>query len=331
MSAIIDAIKRLLLGFAIDKNKKHSTSTMLTNQILLNELVSHFNQQMNVLSVGNRVLYPMSFNILMHPDDYNATHESFPFMLPEVVSSFYASIKKKRDEYKFSVNCAPTATYWFFQFSACQISEVNGQEDIIKRGELITTGTLTTFDIKNIQNWNVKTEANVHLSVKCQNSKTNENNINMDSLLGIDILSDGAYSFNFDKNMNEDTALITVASNNQQTGWAKLRWRAEDGDYRVYEMLDTYIDISGVSDPRRTRNICHIDNAAVSTSHVQIRFDQITRSFQLAAFAKTRLNGREVPLSTGGSPAWIALPKNNSNIFINDTVNVEFNANSNIL
>ncbi len=153
----------------------------------------------------------------------------------------------------------------------------------------------------------------------------------MDALLGLDILGDGVYTFDFDKNMNEDTAYIGNTANVQQTGWAKLRWTAADGGYLVYEMLDSYIDISGDSDSRRTRNICHIDSPAIMTSHVQIRFDQTTRSFFLAAFAKTRLNGREVPISNGGNPNWITLPKTNSKIFINDAVSVEFNANPNIL
>lgn len=333
MGNFSDAIKKILsLGTIDPDNKKNKQETSrVTNQILLNELVEHFNQQMEELSVGRRLLYPMSFNVLMHPDDYNTTKESLPFILPEVVSAFYAAIKKKKDSYTCTVNFAPPATYWFFQFSACQVAELNGQEDFIKRGKIITTGNLTTFDIKNIHGGNVRSEVNVHLSVKCQNSNTNDNNINMDALLGMDILSEGSYTFNFDKNMNEDTTFISGTTNAQQAGWAKIRWAAADGGYLVYEMLDTYIDISGNSDSRRTRNICHIDSSAIITSHVQIRFDQTTRSFFLAAFAKTRLNGREVPLSNGGNPNWITLPKTNSKIFLNDAISVEFNANSNIL
>ena len=312
----------------MSKSKKASK---VTNKILLNELVDHFNEQMEELSVGRRLLYPMSFNILLHPDDYSLTKESLPFVLPEVVAEFYASIKRKRDENVNGVNYAPPATYWFFQFSACQVRECDGKEDFIKRGEVVTTGSLTTFDIHKAQQSNVHSEMNVHLSVKCQNSNTNEKNINMDALLGMEILSEGSYTFNFDKNLSEDTSLIQAASDMPRKGWATLRWAADGGGDLVFDMLDTYIDISGKSDTRSTRNICHINNDAVGTSHVQIKYDQVTQTFALAAYGKTRLNSREVPLSVGGNPQWVILPKTNSKIFINDAVSVAFNANPDLV
>ena len=311
----------------------------ITNKILLKELVDHFNDRIEELSVGRRLLYPMSFNILMHPEDYNRTKESLPFVLPEVVAAFYASIKAKCNTYHDGVNFAPPATYWFFQFSACQIGMKGDTEDFIKRGEIVTTASLTTFVIQKAQQSNVRTEANIHLSVKCQNSDTNANNINMDALLGMEILSEGSYTFDFDKTLNEDTSIITstsgMPSSNgiQRNGLAKLRWAAEDGsgNDKVYEMVDDYIDISGNADRRITRNIVKILSDEVSVSHVQIRYDRESRTFALAAFAKTRLNSREVPLSTtGGAPQWVPL-SNNSKIFLNDTVSIKFEINSDLL
>lgn len=326
--------KRLIEKGAVDPDsgvdKKKASPSKITNKILLNELVDHFEQSMEELSVGRRLLYPMSFNILMHPDDYNQTKESFPFVLPEVISCFYASIKKEMNKYRDGVNYAPPATYWFFQFSACKFGEEDGQEKLIQRGKVITTGSLTIFDIQKAQSGGVRSEANIHLSVKCQNSNVNDNNINMAVLLGMDILSEGIYKFNFDKNMNEDTSIINAASTNQGKGWATLKW-TEGNNQMTYPMIDTYIDISGSAEKRTSRNICPIKSDAVAVSHVQIRYDQITQTFQLAAFAKTRLNSREVPLSTGGTPNWVSLPKFNSRLFLNDAVSIEFNANPDMI
>lgn len=326
--------KRLIEKGAVDPDsgvdKKKVSPSKITNKILLNELVDHFEQSMEELSVGRRLLYPMSFNILMHPDDYNQTKESFPFVLPEVISCFYASIKKEMNKYRDGVNYAPPATYWFFQFSACKFGEEDGQEKLIQRGKVITTGSLTIFDIQKAQSGGVRSEANIHLSVKCQNSNVNDNNINMAVLLGMDILSEGTYKFNFDKNMNEDTSIINAASTNQGKGWATLKW-TEGNNQMTYPMIDTYIDISGSAEKRTSRNICPIKSDAVAVSHVQIRYDQITQTFQLAAFAKTRLNSREVPLSTGGTPNWVSLPKFNSRLFLNDAVSIEFNANPDMI
>lgn len=331
MNRLIEIVKNCLSLGAIEHNdSKHVNNTKISNKLLLKELVDHFNDQMEELSVGRRLLYPMSFNILMHPDDYYISKESLPFVLPEVIAEFYASIKRKRDSYNGNVNFEPPATYWFFQFSACQIGQRDGKEEIIKCGEIVTTGSLTTFDIHKAQQDNVRKEANVHLSVKCQNSNTNDNNINMEALLGMEILSEGSFTFNFDKTLNEDTSHIRATSDVNRKGFATLRW-AENDNYKVYDMLDTYIDISGKADNRQTRNICRILNDDISTSHVQIKYDYITQTFSLAAFAKTRLNGRELPISSSVSPQWVTLSKYNSKIFLNDSVSVEFNANSEML
>lgn len=332
MGKCSEILKKVLSLGTIDseENKPKQSSSKITNKVLLQELVTHFEQSMDELSVGRRMLYPMSFNILMHPDDYNQTKESFPFVLPEVVSQFYSSIKKEKNKYRDGVNCSPPATYWFFQFSACRFGEKDGDEALLERGKIITTGSLTTFDIQKAQKGGVRSEANVQLSVKCQNSNTNETNINMDALLGMDILAEGSYKFNFDKNMNEDAQKIADSTNAQEKGWATLRW-SEGSIFKTYTMLDTYIDISGSAETRTTRNICPIKSDAVAVTHVQIRYDQITQTFQMAAWAKTRLNSREVPLSSGNTPTWIALPKFNSRLFLNDAVSIEFNANSDML
>lgn len=325
MSKFFNVLKKgLSLGtIEPESDPKSPKVSKVTNKVLLKELVTHFEQSMEELSVGRRLLYPMSFNILMHPDDYNLTKESLPFVLPEVVSQFYAVIKREVKRYGDGVNYAPPATYWFFQFSACQFG---GDDDgLIERGKIITAGSLTTFDIQKAQG-GVRSEANVQLSVKCQNSNTNENNINMEALLGMDILGEGTYKFNFDKNMNEDTNAISASAGTQEKGWATLRW-SEGATNKTYTMLDTYIDISGSAETRKGRNICPIQSDAVTVSHVQIRYDQAAQTFQIAAWAKTRLNSREMPLSTGSTPNWLPLPKFNSRIFLNDAVSVEFNAN----
>ena len=335
MGKFFDVIKKGLSIGAIEpeNDTQKQKVSKVTNKTLLKELLDHFNNQIDELSVGRRLLYPMSFNILMHPDDYNTTKESLPFVLPEVVSAFYASIKEKCKTYHNGVNYAPPATYWFFQFSACQVKAKDGEEDFIKRGEIVTAASLTTFDIQKAQQDGVRLEANVHLSVKCQNSSVNDNNINKESLLGMDILSEGSYTFNFDKTLNEDTTHISAANDKQLKGWATLRWAAEDGsgNYKVYDMFDAYIEISGKTETRTMSNIVKINSDAVMKQHVHIRFDQTTQTFSLAAFAKTRLNSREVPLSSPGSaPQWMLL-SNNSSIFLNDAVRVQFEINSDMV
>ncbi len=331
MSRLLNIIKKGLSYAAVESSDGQSKlkTSKVTNKVLFQELVTHFEQSMEELSVGRRLLYPMSFNILMHPDDYNMTKKSLPFVLPEVISQFYAVIKREKNKYHDGVNYAPPATYWFFQFSSCQFGEKDGHEGVLERGKIITTGSLTTFDIRKARS-GVLSETNIQLSVKCQNSDVNSDNINMESLLGMEIVSDGVYMFNFDKSLNEDTATISLSSKTKEKGWASLRW-TEGPTTKTYPMLDTYIDISGSLETRTNRNICRINSDAVSVSHVQIRYDPTAQTFQLAAYAKTRLNSREVPLSLSGIPNWVSLPKHNSRLFLNDAISIEFNANPDIV
>ena len=107
----VNMIKQLL-----DKMKAEpddfSGADHLTNKVLLNELTSHFKTMLENESVGQRMLYPMSFNILMASADYEERRQSLPFVLPEVVANFYRIIESMKTQYP---NYTPPAKYWFFQ------------------------------------------------------------------------------------------------------------------------------------------------------------------------------------------------------------------------
>ena len=77
-------------------------------------------------------------------------------------------------------------------------------------------------------------------------------------------------------------------------------------------------------------NILIINSEAVDVGHVQIRYVKETNKFQLCAYSKTRLNMREVPISVGGAPIWKDMAYN-SDIFLNDEVNVKFRASEAII
>lgn len=308
------------------KQGGNKTKSKVTNKILYKELIEHFETDMEELSVGRTVLYPMSFNILLHPDDYNRVGESLPFILPEVISGFYAAIKAKRDSIRDS-HAAPPATYWFFQFASSCVKTEEKQESFITPGEIVTVGHLTTFDIKKAQQGS-RTE-NMRLSVKCQNSDVNQNNINQEALLGMEILTNNAYTFNFDKSMSEKLSDIQSSQRSGDNALASLTY--SDGPMNVHlDMLDELVVLSGPKETRNMENILIIKNDAVDVGHVQIRYVKETNKFQLCAYSKTRLNMREVPISVGGAPIWKDMAYN-SDIFLNDSVNVKFRASESIL
>ena len=303
------------------KTKGNKVKSKVTNQTLYKELISHFRTDMEELSVGRRILYPMSFNILLYPDDYDRVGESLPFILPEVIAGFYAAIKSKRDSILDS-DATPPATYWFFQFASSSVKTEDKQESFIIPGEIVTVGHLTTFDIKKAQEGT--TTENVRLSVKCQNSDVNKNNINKDALLGMEILTNNAYTFNFDKSMSEKLSDIQSSQRGGDNALATLTYSIGSTNVHL-DMLDELVILSGPKDTRKMGNIMIIKNEAVEVGHVQIRYVRETNRFQLCAYSRTRLNMRDVPLSVGGTPIWKDMSFN-STILLNDEVNIEFKA-----
>ena len=303
-----------------------SSPSKVTNQILYKELIAHFKSDMDELSVGRRVLYPMSFNILLHPTDYERVGESLPFILPEVIAGFYAAIQAKSSSIQGSC-CTPPATYWFFQFAASTVKTKDDEETFLKPGEIVTVGHLDTFDIKKAQT-GTRSE-NAKLSIKCINSNVNDTNINPEALLGMEILTNNAYIFNFDKRMSQSLDDIMASQRNANNALATLTY-SDGGDNVHLSMLDDFVTLSGPGETRYGDNILIVKSEAVQIGHVQIRYVREANKFQLCAYAKTRLNSREVPVSVGGMPVWKDMSFQ-SDIFLNDEVNVKFKASEAII
>jgi hypothetical protein len=312
----------------------------INNEKFVNGFEAYFKRKIKSGEGGFSVnkdllLFPMSFDVLMHPDDYNSLgKDAVRILLALVVSKFYAAIKSVKEDYRWYV---PPATDWFFRFSQCKFKDENGQEKPIEKGCVSITSDLTHVNFMSTQ----KTEKNKIFSVDVKGSKIIETNINPNVLSGMEVLGDGIYCFPYDEDMKEDVSFIANPLKAKQA-CATLCW-SEKANKQTFYMKDAYIDISGSSDTRKGRNICHINSDAVISQHVQIRYNQATESFQLAAYAWTLLNESEVPLSNANeTPKWMDLPRYNSRLLLGErpklgerptektmkrTVSIDFNAN----
>lgn len=315
-------IKRLLDKLKADKQGIVEANDLLTNKRLLEELSHHFKTVLEEESVGRRMLYPMSFNILMDPVDYEARKLSLPFILPEVVSAFYGIIDDMRIQYP---NYTPPAKYWYFQFSSCQMNSIqtaNSAPLIVRRGHITTVATLMSFDIKNANN--VFVDSNTRVSIKLDDSNVmNDVNVNWNAIRNLDVLSDGVFTYEFDESLNRDSQHIIDNSNMMETnGLAELSYSKVGHNYH-FVMKDNLIHISGKNEMRRGRSFFILEDEHIKDSHVQIRYIANKKKFQLAAFGPTRLNSRKLDESKGGEVLWYDLA-NHSTIFINDEISVRF-------
>lgn len=315
-------LKKLLDIFKGSKDGDGLNSDQLTNKILLEELISHFKTMLNAESVGQRMLYPMSFNILMDPADYNNRRQSLPFVLPQVVSAFYGIIDDMRQEYP---DYTPPAKYWYFQFSACQLGTIQTGDStplIVRKGHITTVATLLTFDIKEANN--VSVNNNTRVSIKLDDSNVmNDVNVNWNAIKNLDVLSDGTFTYNFDNTLSRDTQRITDNSNMAEiNGIAELSYSRGGHNYH-FIMKDNLIHISGKNEMRKGRSFFILESSEIKDSHVQIKYLPSEKKFQIAAYGPTRLNSRRITESSGGDVYWHDLA-NNSSIFINDEISVKF-------
>lgn len=315
-------LDKLLPGDNINTN---GNSDKITNEVLRKRLVNHFIADMDELTVGRRVLYPMSYNIILLPDDYKRVGESLPFILPEVVAGFYEAIQAKSETIK-NACFIPPSTSWYFQFAAGNVKTEDGKESFIKPGDFATVGRLKSFDISKVQQGTL--EDNSYTSIKCTNSNVKAN-INPKALLGIEIITNNVFSFKFDENMSQSREDILASQRNNQNALGIISY-SENGSTRKISMLDDLVILSGPSDTRNLGNIIRINHEAVQVGHIQIRYLKETNRFQLCAYSKARLSQIIVPLSAGGNPIWVDMSYN-SDIFLNDAINVEFHASDSII
>lgn len=315
-------VKKILDIFKGSKDGDGLNSDQLTNKRLLEELTSHFKTMLNAESVGQRMLYPMSFNILMDPADYNNRRQSLPFVLPQVVSAFYGIIDDMRQEYP---DYTPPAKYWYFQFSACQLGTIQTGDStplIVRKGHITTVATLLTFDIKEANN--VSVNNNTRVSIKLDDSNVmNDVNVNWNAIKNLDVLSDGTFTYNFDNTLSRDTQRITDNSNmTEVNGVAELSYSRGGRNYH-FIMKDNLIHISGKNEMRKGRSFFILESSEIKDSHVQIKYLPSEKKFQIAAYGPARLNSRKITESSGGDVYWHDLA-NNSSIFINDEISVKF-------
>ena len=280
----------------------------ITNQQLLDQLLNHFTESLLTESVGNKMLYPMSYNVLMHSEDYNARIQALPFVLPEVVSSFYRRISEMRERFP---NFNPPARYWFFQFTGCNVDSIPQGENVlnIQKGRLTTIAQLLTNDDSDSPSTSI--EANVNVSIKIEGSDVMKGtNIDTNALKNLDMVSENIFKFKFDHTLDGDTERIKAYSNMEL---AELSYT--DGTYNYkFTMKDNLVHVSGNQEKRNSQDVFKVQDDNIINSHVQIKHDPFDQKFYIAIFAPTNVNGKMLEQSYGGNIIWHPLA-NNSSIF----------------
>ena len=325
-------LKRLL--DLLSPQDSHSTQNQpngLTNKLIANELVVHFTERLEEESFGQRMIYPMSFNILMHPDDFEDRKASLPFVLPEVVKQFYEVMKSKQTTYSEALpSMSPD---WHFQFAACEVlpNDFFGSDNAsspasVQKGSLTITATLTS---QKLGGGGVSVEPNIKASLRTTNSLVGGNmNINWEALTKIEILADGVYSEKFDNSVFQNTNQPQNPKGNVPSAPQPNNALGElsyvvDGQTFRYSITNEIVEITSKNDPRSGSNLFKIPGDKIGNPHVQIKYDRSASKFTIAAFKHTRVNCKLLEVSTSNDLRTYELPAN-SDMLLGEEMNVSF-------
>ncbi|GAB6120568.1 hypothetical protein [Dysgonomonas termitidis] len=294
----------------------------LSRQQLVNQILEHFQLSFAEETTDESMLYPTSFNIVLHPDDYAKRQQGFAQTSKDSASKFHKFLKGKLAQYADHI---PHATYWSFQFSSCgagdNVEAGNGSFSVVEAGEAIIMSSLYSIDFSAA---NMASGTNIKTTRKPQGSLTTESyNMNKDALLGMDILNKDKFRINFDKEFGAAKEPVSITGSDMEANaYAVLKFK-EGSVSKSYFMIDQQIEISGKKDTRGGTKFLKLDSDDMINSHVIIKFEK--NVFQIAAFGNTKLNSRTLKLSQGADITWYDLAKSSS-ILINDHIIIDFKA-----
>lgn len=317
----MNIIRRIIEVFAPDEQRTGARGTGqqggadLTNQRMLDELVADFNCQLEAYSFGERMLYPMSFTIVLHREDFNARRESFVFLVPEVLKAFYAILRERKPAYADATN---PAVWWNFHFVPSELPSILcGERELsVEKGHLCILASL--FDESGRKDTEVSEQVNISVR-RDQSNRVDRVNINREALLRLTLLGDCHFREAFDASLLEDGGeRPSQRPQPQPSGQqrALVRYSRQRKTY-TYRMEGDRMRISGRSDHRPDRDIFRLESDQVQVNHAEIRFFPEERRFKLAAFAPVTVDEVEVPLSKGGDLRWTELSRR-SQLFMGD-------------
>ncbi|MDO5316667.1 MAG: hypothetical protein Q4F82_11275 [bacterium] len=329
-----DILDRIRPIFDSEGNKlKLQKEDRLNIRRFIDQVVKQFKADMDDV-VGYQVIqFPMVFDILLCQDDYNRLNKAIRGVLPEIVSSFYGIIKEKKRELPDSV-VRNANKYWIFAYSASDTwKDEAGNLIPIAKGEVITRATLYDSDIRAAENkGNIDSMSSVSSVSSVSSAKGRIGSLtgtayNLDILDGARIHANGKITFDFDSNLSQDLKEINRTRNEAKT-LAVLTWESDKNGKNAsnpFYMMENRISISGPKDTRNNPSgILKIDDNLVEQDHVQIRYMESEKKFEICAFADgVRLNQFAIPVSQGQNITWMSMSKKSS-IIIRNYITIKF-------
>ncbi len=296
------------------------TSSFITNNDILNELLECFDNSCNTESVGYSLLFNMHFLIILHPDVYEQRLASFPVVVKEAVKMFYRKLQVYRKNFE---ELSPVSARWQFRFGPA--SNFNAEK--IGLYDIKVIGMLTGLRTDAAAGERRQT-AKVTMKSKVTNV-FDKMDINLDVLRHIHFAENGNFTIKFNPEFSLAASAVGLlkATRNMENGIASIDYFMGDKNKGgTYSMKDTEIVIARKeADNQGYSNYLLIDSPYVSNPHARIRYNESSSRCQIASFSsnETRVNEIIISRSDAENPEWVDLePK--CQLLLNGIVTLEF-------
>lgn len=269
----------------------------ITNNTILQELLSCFEDSCRHESVGSSLLFNTHFIIVLHPDVYESRVASLPIIVKEAVKIFYRRLAQLKKGYE---DISPVSSAWHFRFGPG--TEFNHES--LGVNDIKVIGMLTGFK-ESMGNHEPTRNATTKVTMKSKKTNVYDKmDIDLQSLRHINFLENGTFSVKFNSDLQVGSAALTSAGN----GIATIEFYMADKNLQeTYTMKDKEIVIARKEPGNQGYpNYLLIDSSYVSNPHARIRFNDSSQKFQIASFSgnETRVNEKIIPRSEPASPQW---------------------------
>lgn len=317
------------LGNLLVPSSPETAIATVTNNRILNELLTSFEDSIHRESVGTSLLFNAHFLIILHPDTYEQRQNAFPVIVDEAVKGFKARIESHKSQYE---RVAPVASSWFFKFGGGR--EFEGEP--IGPTDVVVVGALTGI-LPGQQQQQSPDKLHVTRRVK-QTNRYEKVDVDLQAFQHIDFREPGAFVVKFRLDPwpspgeqppvpGTVTQQATPLPRSLASGLAELTYYMADVSQEdTYRMRDREIVIARKEpDNQHFPNYLRLESAYVSNPHARIRYNDATQGFQLASFSRneTRVNEQLIPRSEPANPQWYSLP-DKAQILLNSMVTLTF-------
>lgn len=272
--------------FDLDKSPAEKGNKRLSNNDIISLLKASFLNTVEMESITDRrMMYDVSFLILMHPQDYADRELALPILTQEAVNIFYETIDENKANYK---NFIPIGNNWFFQYSP---SEKFGDIEI-SLGEPMILGTLVA--LKN--SWGNISGKQLRVSKIANNSKYDRFDINPEVFKNLDVFARGVFRIK----INSDLMQLSKPPKSEGESYASISY-IKDGQEFTYSMTETEIIITLKNEltPNAT-NILAIDvlGLGLKINHIRVKYDETQNIFSIITNENdVVINEKKIPIA----------------------------------